>query len=471
MTRFFYLALMMLVTPLAHSAPASAYSGSEPSSLVKSDSFNTASKRPPNIVLIMADDLGYECIGADGGTSYKTPVLDRLAKNGMRFEHCYAQPLCTPSRVQIMTGAYNIRNYVQFGKLDRKQTTFAHLLKTSGYATCIVGKWQLGQQADSPRHFGFDESCLWQHTRKGTSRYPNPGLEINGKQTNFANGEYAPDVVSDFACDFIERNKDQPFLLYYPMILTHCPSEPTPDSPDWDPANKGSATYKGDPKYFGDMVSYMDKIVGKIVDKLEELNLRENTLVIFTGDNGTDLPIVSVMDGQKIAGAKKKTTDGGTRVPLIVNMPGTILANQVSADLVDFSDFLPTFCQLSSTPMPEDLRVDGQSFWPLLIGETYEPRDSIYCWFSRSGKPGTEKIFARNQRYKLYRSGKFFDIENDRLEQNPLNSDPLSPDLETTRQLLQKTLDRFADARFSIPMEKQQANTKKMKKRRRRIKQ
>ena len=106
--------------------------------------------KKPNIVLIMADDLGYEGISANGGTSYQTPVLDSLAKTGMRFEHCYSQPLCTPSRVQIMTGIYNVRNYVGFARLDRKQTTFAHLLKKAGYATCIAGKWQLGRDKDSP---------------------------------------------------------------------------------------------------------------------------------------------------------------------------------------------------------------------------------------------------------------------------------------------------------------------------------
>src|SRR5687767_6637842 len=120
----------------------------------------------PNIILIMADDLGYECIGANGGTSYRTPVLDRLASQGMRFEHCYVQPLCTPTRVQLMTGIYNVRNYVNFGGMDPNATTFANLLKNNGYSTCITGKWQLGQDPRLPQKFGFDEACLWQHTRR-----------------------------------------------------------------------------------------------------------------------------------------------------------------------------------------------------------------------------------------------------------------------------------------------------------------
>jgi len=166
---------------------------------------------PPNIVLIMADDLGYECIGAHGGTSYKTPILDKLAGSGIRFDHCYSQPLCTPSRAKIMTGIYNVRNYVRFGLLDPAQTTFAHLLKKAGYATCVVGKWQLGGGLDGPKHFGFDEYCLWQLTRR-PSRYPNVGVEVNGKEVDYTEGQYGPDVVSDFACDFIRRNKDKPTI-------------------------------------------------------------------------------------------------------------------------------------------------------------------------------------------------------------------------------------------------------------------
>ncbi|MEZ0265448.1 MAG: sulfatase-like hydrolase/transferase, partial [Phycisphaerae bacterium] len=188
----------------------------------------------PNVVLILADDFGYECVGANGGTSYKTPTLDKLAATGVRFEHCYAQPLCTPTRVQLMTGIYNVRNYVNFGNMDPKSVTFANLLKNAGYATGICGKWQLGHDRDLPKRFGFDESYLWQLTRR-PPRYANPGLEINGKEVDYTNGEYGPDLVNEFARDFVRRHKDKPFFLYYPMMLTHDPFQPTPDSKDWDP--------------------------------------------------------------------------------------------------------------------------------------------------------------------------------------------------------------------------------------------
>ncbi len=192
----------------------------------------------PNLILIMADDLGYETLGANGGTSYKTPQLDRLAASGTRFTHCYVQPLCTPTRVQLMSGQYNIRNYVRFGFLKPGTVTFANLLRDHGYQTGIAGKWQLGQAVDLPKQFGFDEACLWQHTRR-PPRYANPGLEYNGVEKDFKNGEYGPDLVNDFAIDFVTRHRDGPFLLYYPMMLTHGPYLPTPDSKDWDPKAEG----------------------------------------------------------------------------------------------------------------------------------------------------------------------------------------------------------------------------------------
>ncbi|HEX6962237.1 MAG TPA: sulfatase-like hydrolase/transferase, partial [Lacipirellula sp.] len=194
----------------------------------------TFAAQKPNIVLIMADDFGYECVTANGGESYQTPQLDKLAAGGMRFEHCYVQPVCTPTRVQLMTGLHNVRNYFSFGKIGRDARTFAHLLKEAGYATGIAGKWQLGRAKNLPQVLGFDEAYLWQHTRR-PPRYANPGLELNGEERDFSKGEYGPDLINEFALDFITRHKDGPFLLYYPMLLTHSPFQPTPDSANWDP--------------------------------------------------------------------------------------------------------------------------------------------------------------------------------------------------------------------------------------------
>ena len=148
-----------------------------------------AKENRPNIILIMADDMCYEALSSNGSESCKSPNLDKLAEQGVRFTNCFSNPICTPSRAKIMTGQYNVRNYVKFGILDRGQTTFAHQLKEAGYATAIAGKWQLGKEKDAPQHFGFEKSCLWQHTRSGRSkkdgttfdrRFVNPMLEFNG---------------------------------------------------------------------------------------------------------------------------------------------------------------------------------------------------------------------------------------------------------------------------------------------------
>ncbi len=400
--------------------------------------------KQPNIVLIMADDLGYECIGANGGATYRTPVLDALAQTGVRFEHCYSQPLCTPSRVQIMTGIYNVRNYVSFGVLDRGQTTFAHLLKKAGYATCIAGKWQLGSEPDSPQHFGFDESCLWQHTRGARdaqgrdTRFPNPSLELNGKPVDYTNGEYGPDVVTDFLCDFMERKRDQPFLAYYPMILTHSPFVPTPDSEN--PQQRDQQAN------FADMVAYMDKVIGRLVAKLDELGIRDNTLVLFTGDNGTSKAMRSDLDGRVVQGGKGEMTDAGTRVPLIASWPGAIPQGAVLDDLVDFSDFLPTFCEAAGSAVPKELAIDGRSFLAQLKGQQGNPRQWVYCWYSRGGSPHGEQ-WARNQRYKLYPDGRCFDVAADVLEENPL--DELSPEQQEVRESLEKVLNRYENIRPS----------------------
>ena len=395
------------------------------------------SEKKPNLILIMSDDMGYECVRANGGTSFQTPHLDELASTGARFTHCYSQPLCTPSRVKIMTGMSNFRNYVQFGVLDRKQTTFAHLLKKEGYATCIVGKWQLGKQIDSPQHFGFDESCLWQHTRPARTpdnkdtRYPNPQVEINGKPKNYNNGEYGPDVVTDYLCDFIERNKDRPFLGYYPMILPHDPFRPTPDSEN--PKSKdGNSNYQ-------DMVTYVDKMVGKIVNKLDELGLRENTLVLFTCDNGTSGAIKSELHGKIVQGGKRQMTDAGTHVPLIANWPKTIPGKQVKEELVDFSDFLPTLLDAAQSPLPTNLTLDGQSFLPQITGKQANPRKWVHCYYRRGNEKAQQ--WTRTQRYKLYKTGKFYDVSQDRLEKKPLST--LTPDQKKTRAMLQGALDQF----------------------------
>jgi len=408
--------------------------------------------RKPNVIMIMVDAFGYETLGCNGSADYHTPVLDAMAQNGMRFEHCYAQPLCTPSRVKLMTGISNVRNYVDFGALERSQQTFAHLLKTAGYQTCVAGKWQLGFEPDSAHHFGFDQSCLWYQITTGRDeqghdgRYANPILCYNGELKEYTNGEFGPDLTSDFICSFMEQNRENPFFVYYPMTLTHCPFVATPDSADWQEQRKRSPTYKGDAKYFGDMVAYVDTIVGKLNAKLKQLGLTNNTVIFFTGDNGTDKPIVTKMrDGSSIAGSKGSMKDGGTRVPLIAYAPGIISKGVVSHELIDLSDFLPTICDFAGVKTPP--KIDGHSFYPLLTGQDYTPRKWIYLWYSRDGSINKAQEFARNQRYKLYRTGEFFDIKKDVLERKTLPDHLLTEQARAAKIMLQAALDQYTEAR------------------------
>ncbi len=399
----------------------------------------------PNIVLIMADDFGYECVGANGGQSYRTPHLDQLAATGTLFEQCHVLPLCTPTRVELMTGRSNVRNYVKFGQLPRSETTFAHLLKQAGYATGICGKWQLGQEQDAPRHFGFDESYLWQHTRR-PPRYANPGLEIDGVARDFRDGEYGPTLVNDFAIDFVTRHKDHPFLLYYPMMLTHDPFQPTPDSAGWDPTAQGEAVHR-DPAHFAAMTAYMDKLIGRLVARLDELGIRDNTMLVFLGDNGTSPAMSSRFNGAEYRGGKGSTTMRGTHVPLIVNWPARGRAGSVTADLVAAVDVLPTLCEAAGVPVPDG--ADGTSFLPQVRGELCEPRDWIYSWYSpRLAAERTVREYAFDQRFKLYRTGEFFDLVADPDERRSLPVESLPPQAAAACVKLTKALDRFASARL-----------------------
>ncbi len=419
--------------------------------LIGSGTFNTAGARepdPPNIVVIMADDIGIECLGCYSSEVYETPHLDALAAGGMRFEYAHAQPICTPSRVQIMTGKYNNRNYIRFGLLDPEAVTFAHLLREAGYRTCVAGKWQLEGGFDGPAHFGFDRYALWQLTRirrNIPSRYPNPGLEIDGRERNFKDGQYGPDLVTDYICDFMEANREGPFLVYYPMILPHWPFEATPDHPDWDPTRWRDATreprgHRG-PKYWDALVRYTDKMTGKVVAKLDELGIRENTLVIWTSDNGTDRAITSPFRGRDFRGGKGTTKDSGTHVGFIANWPGTIPAGVVSKSLVDLTDVLPTLTDVAGVDVPADLHVDGVSLAPLFHGKTRE-KDHIYCWYHRNGVREKASQHVRTARYKLYDDGRFFDTHADPEEQTDLAAGAIPETLKPVYEHLHDALQR-----------------------------
>ena len=397
--------------------------------------------RRPNIVLVMSDDLGYEAIGANGGTSYATPVLDSMAGAGIRFENAHVQPLCTPTRVQLMTGKYNFRNYIGFGLIAPDEVTFGHLFSSAGYKTCIAGKWQLhsynppdempearstGQKIEDA---GFDEFCVWHphHTEEKGSRYKSPIVYENGEFLENMEGKYGEDVFADYIIDFMERNRDDPFFVYFPMALTHRPLEPTPDSPEFDdfvpPSNEtlGARTWAkledwdDEARYYKDMVEYHDKVIGRVNAKLEQLGIAEDTLVIYVGDNGSPIEVCSIIHSHtEVCGGKGLTVDRGTHVPLICSWPGTIPSGAVTTDLIDASDFLPTILEAAEITPPDDYFIDGRSFLPQLKGETGNPRDWIFFHFEpMSGRVHRYARFIRDHRWKLYDDGRLFDLNAD----------------------------------------------------------
>ncbi len=420
-----------------------------------------AGQGKPNVVFILADDMGYECIGAYGGT-YDTPNIDRLADQGVRFEYAYSQPLSTPSRVQAMTGRYNHKNYVEFGFMNQDQKTFGNLAQMAGYTTAIAGKWQLGANPALPAHFGFDSYCLWQLTYKRNAageRYADPLIERDGQLLDRRADDYGPDIFADYVDDFIEKNRQRPFLLYYPMVLVHDPFVSTPSSGDW--ATNPEGRRKSDPKYFADMMQYCDRMVGRLIDKLKAEGLYQNTLIIFTGDNGTGRRITSTMrDGTSIAGGKGLTTDAGTRVAMIAGYGSRQGAARVCGDLVDFTDILPTLAQAMGIAVPREWDTDGLSFLPQVMGRKGSPREWVFCHYDNfnkgAGKPDpAARRYIRDHRYKLYSTGEFYDVQADIFESSPIAVGSGSKQAEKSRRALAGQLAKFPEWKAGdVPVEK-----------------
>lgn len=411
--------------------------------ILYSNPIGAQSKPLMNIVMIMADDVGYECFGCYGSQEYKTPRLDALAAAGIRFENCHSTPLCTPSRANLMSGKSNVFNYNNFGVYPKGEPTFANYFQEHGYFTAVAGKWQLklnDKEGITPSEAGFDTHYLWNYPGTTQERYWNPSLIHDGNVLSFGKDDYGPKLVADFLIDFITQNKDEPFLVYWPMILPHNPFDPTPDSIDREE--------KDDKRNFVDMVQYVDKNVGRLEDTLIQLGLRERTLIVFTGDNGTNEMIQSDFNGVSVKGAKGRTRDHGTHVPLIVNLPGVVPQGQVNDDLICFSDFFATLVEAASLPEKAIEKGDGWSFWPQCLGKPGEKRDWIYGYYfprpyarSFDDKYNHYEVrYARDKRYKLYDNGNMFDTIEDVVEQHPLE---ITGDLMPVHQKLQAVIDQY----------------------------
>jgi arylsulfatase A len=349
-----------------------------------------------------------------------------------------------------MTGKYNFRNYEHFTYLNSNQKTFGNLFKENGYKTAIVGKWQLNgikikavdknisQDNKRPYEFGFDEYSLWQLTKTKDlgERFANPLIEQNGKFLPRNENAYGPDVVSDYAVDFIKRNKDNPFFIYYPMLLVHDPFVPTPDSPEWKSLETRS---EKDNKYFVDMVAYMDKIIGKIVDELEAQGIAENTLLLFVGDNGTHPRIISQTENGSIRGGKGNTISHGVHVPMVASWPSIIKKSRNYSGLVNFNDFYATFTDILNVENDSD----GESLVQILKNKETSKKETVSIYYDPmwGNISRYRNVFSQTKRYKLYQNGEFFDMEKDVLETNPLNNEDLSENEKRVKAKLSSELE------------------------------
>ncbi len=402
-----------------------------------------STKKKPNIIFILADDLGIPGIGCYGG-AFKTPNIDALASGGTRFEYCYAAPLCAPSRAMLMTGRYAFRtgvinNGTGSVATPQRDGCVAQLMKQAGYRTAVAGKWrQLSHftTKDEGAKWGFDEFLVWGTTlpddegeakgKKKGDRYWDPEYNLNGKMLKDAKGKYGPDVLQEFAVDFIRRHKDGPFFLYYPTPLIHSPILPTPDSP------KEKTKKKQGGGLYADNIVYLDKLVGKLVAELDRLGIREDTIIIFSGDNGS-VPIGTI-NGRPVEGRKSTMLEGGSRVPLIVNWQGTTPRGVVLKDLIDFSDFLPTFAELGGAKLAAERKIDGRSFAPQVRGEKGRPREWAYVQLG-------DKRYVRGPRYKLTGTGELFDMKEAPFRQIAVAKDSTDPEVMAARTSLQAALD------------------------------
>jgi arylsulfatase A len=378
----------------------------------------------PNILYILSDDVGLGNIGCYGG-AFKTPHIDALAAGGTRFEHCFANPLCGPSRATILTGRYVFRTGMltnQSGGVmsPQRETMIPKLLKPAGYVTAAVGKW--AQLPLQPSDWGFDEYLRFVGSGKYWSSQEKAYTQ-NGEQKPLGD-RYLPDVMQEFLVDFMTRHKDQPFYVHYAMSHMHGKILRTPDSA------------AGSKDHYADNNAYMDKLVGQLVAAIDKLGLREKTLIIFTGDNGTAKQgaAEATVGDEDISGKKGSMLEGGSRVPLIVNWKGVTPAGKVLKDLTDFTDVLPTFAELAGAKLPEGLKLDGRTFAPQIKGQPGQPRDWVYVQLG-------EARYTRSRRWKLTGDGDLFDMKEAPFKEIAVAKDSADEDAKAGRLALQAALD------------------------------
>jgi arylsulfatase A-like enzyme len=395
--------------------------------------------RHPNIIFIMADDLGVADLSySRQQPKILTPNIDRLAAQGRRFNQCYAgAAVCAPCRSVLMTGQHTGHTTVrgnhgknapkhdgQEGRIPLKagDITVASLLKQAGYATCMTGKWGLGEPGSTglPNDHGFDErfgylnqdhapdyftDYLWHNRERQTIKE-----NLDGKR-----GAYSCDLFTDFALEFIRKNKDNPFFLYYPTTIPHAKLE-VPDLGDY--ADK---PWPEEAKMYAAMVTRMDSHVGRIMDLLDELHLADDTIVFFTSDNGAANRWEGLFNSCGMLRDKRGSVyEGGIRVPMIVSWPGKVAAN--SGAVWYFADFLPTAAALAGVSPPE--HIDGKNVLPMLLGKKTLLHERFLYWEHHSGgkfHQAVRRSYWKGVRHGLDQPLELYNLESDSFERQDIS--------------------------------------------------
>ena len=416
-------------------------------------------QRRPNIIYIMTDDLGYNDLGCYGAKHIKTPNIDRLAAEGIRFTHHYAgTSVSAPSRCALMTGLHTghtqIRGNLQYETggqhpLEPNTVTVATKMKEAGYATALIGKWGLGSEGTvgEPTNQGFDYYFGYLCQVRAHNHAPEYLIENGEKiylgntvkytdKSHWTEGEasvpiekkvFSQQLFTDKAIEFIDNNKDNPFFLYFPVIIPHDNGEADPDQRysdilSYEPYE--NEAWSDNEKGYAAMVTYLDNEIGRIMDKLRETGLDKNTLVIFTSDNGGDSPgFFREESNAPFRGVKRDLYEGGLRVPFIAYWNGTIKGGQVTDNVVASWDFMPTACELAGATPPKG--IDGISYLPTLLGKEQPQHDYLYFEFHEQGgkqaviKDGW-KLICLDAKYRAKSYFELYNINEDIHEDNNL---------------------------------------------------
>ncbi|MBI9018233.1 MAG: sulfatase [Phycisphaerae bacterium] len=371
--------------------------------------------KQPNILFIYADDLGYSSLSCYGHRYYESPNIDKLACEGMRFTDAYScGPVCAPSRACLVSGQYVTRHgiyrvnqvdekYRQYRKMEPPTNitdlplgikTFGDVMQKVGYRTGYCGKWHLSHAKEitdwHPSRRGFD-FAVQSLSPSGDKRYFYPNFSSIPK-VDVADGTYLTDFINGQALDFIDKNKDKPFFMYLPHFNVHGPHEAKEKTIAKYEA-KAKTTEYDDPTY-GAMIEHLDNAVGQLMDKLDEHNLAENTIVIFTSDNGG----IEKFSNAPLRGGKGCLYEGGIRIPMVVRWPGMVKAGSVCDEPVIGVDFMPTFIDIAKAEAPEGQVLDGVSILPLLkgAGKVELERDALYWHY-----PTYMKFSAQKKKYAV----------------------------------------------------------------------